>query len=97
MVEKFEYKDHRIIQGDSSEILSSEVADNSGDLIFVDPYNIDKNFNGRKDKRATEEDCPNCRHQWIDLYVNRLKSNGSMNVVTSVLFEKSLLENGNHI
>jgi len=56
-MEKFEYKEHTIIQGDSMEALANEIFDNSVDLIFVDPpYNIGKNFNGHKDKWSTEED-----------------------------------------
>jgi len=42
---------HKIFQGDSLEILSKEIPNNSIDLIFVDPpYNIGKDFNGLKDK-----------------------------------------------
>ena len=86
-MEKFEYKEHRIIQGDSLEVLSNEVCDNSIDLIFVDPpYNIGKNFNGHKDKWATDEDYLNWCYKWIDLCVKKLKSNGSMYIMTSTQF-----------
>jgi len=83
----FDYKEHRIIQGDSLEALSNEVRDNSIDLIFVDPpYNIGKNFNGHKDKWATDEDYLNWSYKWIDLCVRKLKPNGSMYIMTSTQF-----------
>ena len=86
-MEKFDYKNHRIIQGDSLEVLSDEVCDNSIDLIFVDPpYNIGKNFNGHKDKWATDEDYLNWCYKWIDLCIRKLKSNGSMYIMTSTQF-----------
>ena len=66
-MEKFDYGEHRIIQGDSLEVLPNEVLDNSIDLIFVDPpYNIGKNFNGQNDKWATDEDYLNWCYKWID-------------------------------
>jgi len=86
-MEKFEYKEHRIIQGDSLEVLSNEVRDDSFDLVFVDPpYNIGKNFNGHKDKWATDEDYLNWCYKWIDLCVKKLKHNGSMYIMTSTQF-----------
>jgi len=86
-MERFDYKEHRIIQGDTLEVLSNEVCDNSIDLIFVDPpYNIGKNFNGHKDKWATDEDYLNWCYKWIDLCIKKLKSNGSMYIMTSTQF-----------
>jgi site-specific DNA-methyltransferase (adenine-specific) len=86
-MEKFDYQSHKIIQGDSLEVLSGEVPDNSVDLIFVDPpYNIGKNFNGHKDKWATDEDYLNWCNKWIDMCINKLKSNGSMYIMTSTQF-----------
>ena len=86
-MEIFDYKGHKIIQGDSLEALFNEVRDNSIDLIFVDPpYNIGKNFNGHKDKWATDEDYLNWCYKWIDLCINKLKSNGSMYIMTSTQF-----------
>ena len=86
-MEKFDYKEHRIIQGDSLEVLSDEVSDNSIDLIFVDPpYNIGKNFNGHKDKWATDEDYLNWCYKWIDMCIKKLKTNGSMYIMTSTQF-----------
>jgi len=86
-MEIFDYKGHRIMQGDSLEVLSNEVFDNSIDLIFVDPpYNIGKNFNGHKDKWATDEDYLNWCYKWIDLCIKKLKSSGSMYIMTSTQF-----------
>ena len=86
-MKKFDYKEHRIIQGDSLEVLANEVSDNSIDLIFVDPpYNIGKNFNGHKDKWATDEDYLNWCYKWIDLCIKKLKSNGSLYIMTSTQF-----------
>jgi len=86
-MEIFDYKGHKIIQGDSLEILFNEVEENSIDLIFVDPpYNIGKNFNGHKDKWATDEDYLNWCYKWIDLCIKKLKSNGSMYIMTSTQF-----------
>ena len=86
-MEKFDYKEHRIMQGDSLEALSNEISDNSIDLIFVDPpYNIGKNFNGHKDKWATDEDYLKWCYKWIDLCIKKLKTNGSMYIMTSTQF-----------
>jgi site-specific DNA-methyltransferase (adenine-specific) len=83
----FDYKEHRIIQGDSLEALSNEVRDNSIDLIFVDPpYNIGKNFNGHRDKWATDEDYLNWCYKWIDMCIRKLKPSGSMYIMTSTQF-----------
>ena len=51
MIKKYQDNNHLIYNGDAIDVLSQKVEDNSIDLIFVDPpYNIGKNFNGRKDK-----------------------------------------------
>jgi len=86
-MEKFDYKSHKIMQGDALDILSCEISNNSIDLIFVDPpYNIGKNFNGHKDKWATDEDYLNWCYKWIDMCINKLKPNGSMYIMTSTQF-----------
>lgn len=52
----FERDSHRIILGDVLEVLPS-IPNRSIDLIFADtPYNIGKDFNGRKDKWASDEE-----------------------------------------
>jgi site-specific DNA-methyltransferase (adenine-specific) len=83
-MKKFEKGGHTIIWGDAIEVLSKEIEDNSIDLIFADPpYNIGKNFNGFKDKWETDEQYLEWCHKWLDLCVNKLKSNGSFYVMTS--------------
>jgi site-specific DNA-methyltransferase (adenine-specific) len=80
-------KDHKIIQGDSLDILTCEIPDDSMDLIFVDPpYNIGKNFNGLKDKWVTDEEYLNWCYKWIEQCIKKLKSTGSLYIMTSTQF-----------
>lgn len=84
MMKKFEKNGHIVILGDAIEALSKEIEDDSVDLIFADPpYNIGKNFNGRKDKWESDEDYLDWCYQWLDLCINKLKSNGSLYVMTA--------------
>ena len=83
-MEKFEKNGHIIILGDAIEVISKEIADNSIDLIFADPpYNIGKNFNGRKDKWKSDKNYLDWCYQWLNLCIKKLKSNGSFYVMTS--------------
>lgn len=78
---------HLIFQGDAIKILQNEIEDNSIDLIFADPpYNIGKNFNGRKDKWKNDETYLQWCYQWLDLCLKKLKDNGSFYVMTSTQF-----------
>jgi len=84
---KFENNGHEIYQGDAIEILQDKIEDRSVDLIFVDPpYNIGKNFNGRKDKWKSDDDYLCLCYQWIDLLLSKLKKNGSLYIMTSTQF-----------
>lgn len=76
---------HKIIWGDTLEVLSaSEIEESSIDLIFADPpYNIGKNFNGLKDKWETSESYLHWCYQWLDLCIRKLKSNGTLYVMTA--------------
>jgi len=57
------------------------------DLIFADPpYNIGKNFNGRKDKWSSDEDYLSWCYSWLALCVRKLKANGSFYVMTATQF-----------
>ncbi|OFY67768.1 MAG: methyltransferase [Bacteroidetes bacterium RIFCSPLOWO2_02_FULL_36_8] len=77
---------HKIIHGEALQALTT-LANNSVDLIFADPpYNIGKNFNGHKDRWATEEDYLEWCYKWLDLCVQKLKSNGSFYVMTATQF-----------
>lgn len=84
---EFRNIDHIIYQGNAIEVLQNEIKDNSIDLIFVDPpYNIGKNFNGRKDKWKSDEDYLTWCYQWIDLLLKKLKDSGSLYIMTSTQF-----------
>lgn len=79
-------KEYQIYFGDAIEGLNM-IEDNSIDLIFADPpYNIGKDFDGVKDKWATDEDYLNWCYEWLDLCVKKLKPNGSFYVMTSTQF-----------
>ena len=80
----FERDNHKIILGDALESLKTLIPNSSIDLIFADPpYNIGKDFNGRKDKWESEEAYLDWCHQWLDLCIRNLKPNGSFYVMTS--------------
>ncbi|MCF8296285.1 MAG: adenine-specific DNA-methyltransferase [Saprospiraceae bacterium] len=83
----FEKDGHIIYNGDALEVLSNKIDDNSIDLIFVDPpYNIGKNFNGRKDKWDTDKKYLDWSYLWIDLLIEKLKPTGSLYIMTSTQF-----------
>ena len=72
-IEKYGENGRVIYHGDALKVLKS-LPNESVDLIFVDPpYNIGKNFAGRKDKWETDEDYLNWCYQWIDLCIEKLK------------------------
>ncbi|MBI3960542.1 MAG: adenine-specific DNA-methyltransferase [Chloroflexi bacterium] len=79
MTRVFEKDGHTIYWGDALQILSDEIPDASVDLVFADPpYNIGKDFNGRKDRWASDgEYCEWC-YRWLDLCVRKLKPTGSL-------------------
>lgn len=75
-----------IFHGDAIEVLS-QIPDESVDLIFVDPpYNIGKNFAGRKDKWKTDKDYLDWCYQWIDICIRKIKPSGSIYLMTSTQF-----------
>lgn len=85
-IEEFSNNHGRIIHGDALEVLQ-KIPDESIDLIFVDPpYNIGKNFAGRKDKWKTDKDYLDWCYQWIDLCIQKVKPNGSLYLMTSTQF-----------
>lgn len=76
----------QIYHADAIDVLNS-LPNESIDLIFVDPpYNIGKNFAGRKDKWETDEDYLLWCYKWIDLCICKLKPYGSMYIMTSTQF-----------
>lgn len=77
-MQKFDNQRHIIYQGDALDILTTQVADNSVDLLFVDPpYNIGKKFNGKKYQQKETDYLAWC-YQWIDLCLQKLKPTGSL-------------------
>ena len=79
MTQVFEKDSHKIFWGDALQILADDIVDESIDLIFADPpYNIGKNFNGRKDKWSSDEDYREWCYAWLDLCVRKLKPTGSL-------------------
>lgn len=86
-MKKYERNGHKIYHGDAIEILANEISDSSIDLIFVDPpYNIGKNFNGRKDKWESDKAYIDWCYTWLDLCLKKLKPKGSFYVMTSTQF-----------
>lgn len=79
MTQKFQKHNHQIYWGDALEVLAREIPDASIDLIFADPpYNIGKNFNGRKDQWESDQEYLEWCYRWLDLCVAKLKVNGSV-------------------
>lgn len=86
-MQKFERNGHVIFQGDALEIMRTEIKDNSIDLIFVDPpYNIGKDFDGKKDKWENDNDYLEWCYEWLKLCIKKLKHDGSLYVMTSTQF-----------
>ena len=80
----FERDNHKIILGDALDSLKTLIPDQSVDLIFADPpYNIGKDFNGRKDKWDSDEAYLEWCYLWLDLCIRKLKPNGSFYVMAS--------------
>ena len=80
----FEKDGHAVVWGDAIEALTTYVPDGTVDLIFADPpYNIGKNFNGRKDRWPSAEAYLTWCYQWLDLCIRKLKPHGSFYVMTA--------------
>ncbi|MBI3008032.1 MAG: adenine-specific DNA-methyltransferase, partial [Candidatus Omnitrophica bacterium] len=80
----FEKDDHVVVWGDALEALRSLVPNRSIDLIFADPpYNIGKNFNGRRDHWTSDEAYVAWCYEWLDLCFLKLKDHGSLYVMTA--------------
>ncbi len=85
-IEIFGKEKQCIFHGDALEVLK-QIPDESVDLVFVDPpYNIGKNFAGKRDKWQTDEEYLEWCYEWIDLCLKKLKSNGSIYLMTSTQF-----------
>ena len=70
----------KTIVGDTFEVLKFLPKD-SIDLLIVDPpYNLDKDFNGKKFKRTTDEQYEEYTEKWISLVKPLLKHNATIYV-----------------
>lgn len=86
-IKKFNKNNHTIYFGDAVSVLKNKIKDNSIDLFFIDPpYNIGKDFNGFKDKWDKEIDYLEWCYEWLDLCIKKLKTSGSLYVMTSTQF-----------
>ena len=82
-VQTFEKDNHKVLWGDAIDALSI-IPSTSVNLIFADPpYNIGKNFNGRKDKWESDEEYLNWCYKWFDICISKLKPNGSFYVMAA--------------
>jgi len=80
----FEKNGHAIIWGDAIDALTTQIHDGSIGLVFADPpYNIGKNFNGRKDRWPSDVAYLSWSYQWLELCISKLKPNGSLYVMTA--------------
>ncbi|MFC1548031.1 adenine-specific DNA-methyltransferase [Candidatus Neomarinimicrobiota bacterium] len=80
----FQDNEHTIIWGDATHSLETQIDDSSVDLIFADPpYNIGKAFNGRREKWKSSKDYLDWCYGWLDLCIKKLKSSGSLYVMTA--------------
>lgn len=79
----FGNENHKIYFGDCIDVLENYIPDESINLIFADPpYNIGKNFNGRID-RLKDIEYLDWSYKWLNLCIKKLKTNGSLYVMTS--------------
>ena len=78
----FKDRNHKIYLGDVISCFN-DIADESVDLIFVDPpYNIGKDFDGIKDE-YDEEEYSVWMRKWIDEIYRVLKNNGTAYLMNS--------------
>ncbi|MCI0512864.1 adenine-specific DNA-methyltransferase [candidate division KSB1 bacterium] len=79
----FEKGEHQIIFGDALEALATIPA-HSVNLIFADPpYNIGKDFNGRKDRWPSDEAYLEWCYQWLEICINKLRPDGAFYVMAA--------------
>lgn len=80
---KYSSQNATVYHGDCLKALN-DLPDESVDLIFADPpYNIGKRFGDFKDVWPSDADYVEWCYQWLDLCIRKLKSTGSMYIMTS--------------
>ncbi len=68
----------------SCETALQELRDESVDLIFADPpYNIGKSFGKFRDRWPSEDDYIHWCQHWLEICLRKMKSSGSLYVMTS--------------
>lgn len=83
-IRMFQHRDVEVIWGDALEVMLKYIPDSSVDLIFVDPpYNIGKRFSKFLDRWESESSYAEWCQEWLDLCIKKLKSNGTMYVMSS--------------
>jgi len=84
-------KRHKIMIGNSLELLDN-IEDNSCRLIFADPpYNMGKEFGNNKDKWNTPEEYKNWCITWIDKCIKKLTEDGSLIIMGHPRFSSYLV------
>lgn len=83
-MKKYGNENHVIYHGNAMDILRNEIADESVDLIFVDPpYNLGKKFSKFHDKWPSDIEYAKWSYEWIDECIRVLKPSGTMYLMTS--------------
>lgn len=79
----FEKNGHKIIWGEAIDALGT-IKDGSVNLIFADPpYNIGKQFVDVPDRWESDSSYLNWCYKWLQMCIKKLKSNGTMYVMTA--------------
>jgi site-specific DNA-methyltransferase (adenine-specific) len=82
-MKEFEKNGHKIIWGEAIDAMAT-IKDGSVDLIFVDPpYNIGKQFVDIPDRWESDSSYLNWCFKWLQLCIDKLKSNGTLYVMTA--------------
>lgn len=64
-----------------------KIKNNSVDLIFIDPpYNLGKNYKETTDCWESDEEYLNWCYKWLELCIQKLKSNGSLYFMSSTQY-----------
>lgn len=68
-----------LYMGKIEDVLDKKVADESVDLIFLDPpYNIGKKFGNWVESWETEEEYLEWCYEWLEICIKKIKPNGSL-------------------
>ncbi len=80
----FERDGHRVVLGDATTVLDTEVRDESVDLVFADPpYNIGKRYGDFIDRWPSDEEYLRWCSAWLECCIRKLKPNGALYLMSS--------------